>query len=173
LTRNVLLLACCAIGFVASCATSPEDDAPEGDLTVSADDTAADTEMNQAVADDKADNGLSYLAVAKVAQAAGVSCSYDRLATAVAIAKAESGFKATATNTLGNAHGIDRGLWQVNSYWHPEVSVACAFSPSCNARVMYSISSHGKTWTAWWTYKNGKHLPYMAQARAAAAALCP
>ncbi len=168
-----LLLACFAIGFVASCASSEDDDAPEGDLTVSAGDTAADTAVDQAVTDDKADSGLSYLAVAKVAQDAGVSCSYDRIATAVAIAKAESGFKSTATNTVGNAHGIDRGLWQVNSYWHPEVSVACAFSPSCNARAMYRISSHGKTWSAWWTYNNGKHLPFMAKARAAAAAICP
>ncbi len=167
-----LLLACGAIGFVASC-TTLDDDAPEGELTVSADDTAADTAVDQAVIDDKADSGLSYLAVAKVAQDAGVPCSYDRLATAVAIAKAESGFKSTATNTLGNAHGIDRGLWQVNSYWHPEVSVACAFSPSCNARAMYRISSHGEKWSAWWTYNNGKHLPFMVQSRAAAAAICP
>ncbi|CAN5352992.1 hypothetical protein BH11MYX1_BH11MYX1_17710 [soil metagenome] len=173
--RNLLLLACCALGFVASCATTEGDEAParEGDLTVSSEDTTADAEMDRAVADDKADSGLSYLAVAKVAQLAGIYCSYDRLATAVAVARAESGFRSTATNTVGNSHGIDRGLWQINSYWHPDVSVACAFSPSCNARVMYQISSHGTIWTAWWTYKNGKHLPYMAQARAAAAAICP
>jgi hypothetical protein len=122
--------------------------------------------------DGKADGALSYQAVARVAKTAGLTCTGERIAIAVAVAKAESGFRPTITNTAGNAHGIDRGLWQINSYWHPNVTAACAFSPSCNARAMVRISSSGTKWSPWWTFKNRKHVPFMSQARAAQAAVC-
>ena len=132
----------------------------------------ADAELEQMVADGKADGALTYVAVARLARNAGLSCSGSRIAIAVAVAKAESGFRPRITNTAGNAHGIDRGLWQINSYWHPNVSATCAFSPSCNARAMARISSYGTKWSPWWTYKNGKHQPFMAQARSAQATVC-
>ena len=131
-----------------------------------------DEVFGQMSEDGKADAALGYQAVARLAKNAGVSCTGDRIALATAVAKAESGFRPQITNTAGNAHGIDRGLWQINSYWHPEISAACALSPSCNARGMAAISSRGTRWNPWWTYKNGKHLPFMASARAAQAAVC-
>lgn len=158
-----------AVGCVA------EDDVPEWtdeDNVVSADEQSADQELEQMLADGKADGALTYLAVAKLIHAGGVSCYGSRIATAVAVAKAESGFRPTITNTAGNAHGIDRGLWQINSYWHPEVSKDCALSASCNARAAARISTWGRYWSQWWTYKNGKHLPYMSQARAAQDTVC-
>ena len=142
------------------------------DNVVSDEELAADTELEQAVADGKADGALTYLAVARLAKNAGIACTGSRIATAVAVARAESSFRPTITNTVGNAHGIDRGLWQINSYWHPEVSASCALSASCNARAAARISSKGTSWSQWWTYKNGKHLPYMSQARSAQNTVC-
>ena len=154
----------------AGCAT--EDETLDGDFEVSEDDAIDDTVFDQTTQDGKADGALSYQAVAQVAKNAGLSCTGERIAIAVAVAKAESAFRPTITNTAGNSHGIDRGLWQINSYWHPEISAACALSASCNARGMAAMSSRGTKWSPWWTYVNGKHRPFMAQARAAQAAVC-
>jgi hypothetical protein len=167
-----VLFACApAVGCVGA---DGEDDFEwsEDDNQVSEDELLADAELEQAVADGKADGALTYLAVARLAKNAGIACVNERIALAVAVAKAESGFRPTITNTAGNAHGIDRGLWQINSYWHPEVSAACALSASCNARAAARISSYGRNWNQWWTWKNGRHLPYMSQARAAQHTVC-
>ena len=144
----------------------------EEDNIVSEDETAADLELEQAVADGKADGALTYVAVARLAKNAGISCTGERIALATAVAKAESGFRPQITNTAGNAHGIDRGLWQINSYWHPEVSKSCALSASCNARAAARISSYGRNWNQWWTWTNRKHVPFMSQARAAQNTVC-
>ena len=166
----LLALALSAISATA-CATDDAVEDPE-DLTVTDADTSADTEFDQETSDSKADGALGYQAVARLVVNAGIACVGDRVAVAVAVAKAESGFRPGISNTAGNAHGVDRGLWQINSYWHPEVSRACAFSASCNARAAANISNHGRSWSQWWTYKNGKHLPFMGAARAAAHAVC-
>jgi hypothetical protein len=144
----------------------------EQDLVVTAEDEAEDAAFETLAQDDKADSALTYTAVARLVLDAGVSCYGDRIAIATAVARAESSFRPWITNTAGNVHGIDRGLWQINSYWHPEVSAACALSASCNARAMARISRGGTRWSEWWTYKNGKHWPFMTQARAAARAVC-
>jgi hypothetical protein len=172
MTRTVSLLSVFALALAAGCAMD-DDEVLDGDFEVSEDDTIEDTVFEQMTQDGKADGALSYQAVARLAKNAGLSCSGERIALAVAVAKAESGFRPTITNTVGNTHGIDRGLWQVNSHWHPEVSATCALSASCNARAMASISSRGTRWSPWWTYNNGKHRPFMAQSRAAQAAVCP
>jgi hypothetical protein len=162
-----------ALSVLVGCVAGEDEfEGEEPSYEVTEEDQAADAEVDAATQDGKEDSTLSYLAVAKVAHTAGVSCTGDRLAIAVAVAKAESGFRTGATNTAGNAHGIDRGLWQINSYWHPEVSATCAFSASCNARAMARISNYGRSWSQWWTYNNGKHLQFMSQARAAKATVC-
>ncbi len=161
--------------LVSACVMDDDTEEPwsEEDNVVTDDDQANDQALDDVLMDSKADGALSYRAVAQLAKDGGIACSGERIALATAVAKAESGFRPTITNTAGNAHGIDRGLWQINSYWHPEVSAACALSASCNARAAARISSKGTKWSQWWTYKNGKHLPYMSQARAAQNAVCP
>jgi hypothetical protein len=144
----------------------------EEDNIISEDEAGADNELEQAVADGKADGALTYVAVARLAKNAGFPCTGERIATAVAVAKAESSFRPWITNTVGNTRGIDRGLWQINSYWHPEVSASCALSASCNARAAARISSKGASWSQWWTWKNRKHVPFMAQSRSAQATVC-
>lgn len=52
---------------------------------------------------------------------------------AVRVAKCESGLNSKATNT--NTDGsIDRGLFQINSKWHAEVSADQAFDPEVSAK---------------------------------------
>jgi hypothetical protein len=46
------------------------------------------------------------------------------------LAKCESQFNPLALNNNGQ-HGIDRGVFQINTKYHPEVSNECAFSTKC------------------------------------------
>lgn len=78
------------------------------------------------------------------------------LRNAVAVALAESGGNPAAVGTNSDQwRSRDRGLWQINSHWHPEVSDAAAFNPATAAVAAYRISSHGTSWSAWSTWKNG------------------
>jgi hypothetical protein len=96
----------------------------------------------------------------------------DTLVLAVAIGLAESGCIRTARGVNGPTQGcpngsVDRGLWQINSCWHPEVSDRCSYRAQCNAHAAYAISSGGTDFTPWVTYNAGLHLRYMDEARAA------
>lgn len=81
----------------------------------------------------------------------------DELLNAVRIMDAESGRRtsATYTNTDGSR---DRGLFQINDRWHPNVTDDCAYNALCNikaARQIYKDWNH--TWNAWSAYKNGSY----------------
>jgi peptidoglycan hydrolase-like protein with peptidoglycan-binding domain len=90
---------------------------------------------------------------------------------AVAVALAESQGKNDATNTAGNhPPSEDRGLWQINNYWHPEVSDAQAFDPASAAAAAYRISGQGMDWNAWTTYTSGTFRLYLQRAHAAVVA---
>jgi hypothetical protein len=100
----------------------------------------------------------------------------DTLVLAVAIALAESNCVRTARGENGPTRGCgngstDRGLWQINDCWHPQVSDRCAYRAQCNADAAYRISSGGKDFTPWVTYNAGRHLQFMDEARAAVARL--
>ena len=89
-------------------------------------------------------------------------------AIAVAVALAESSGRTDATNFNHDSHhSEDRGLWQINSYWHPEVSSSCAFDASCNARSAKTIAHGGSNWTPWATYNGGNYKKHLATATAA------
>jgi hypothetical protein len=47
----------------------------------------------------------------------------------------ESNWRQNAVGYNRNGQGIDRGLWQWNSKWHPEISDECAFSPKCSTDI--------------------------------------
>jgi lysozyme-like protein len=107
---------------------------------------------------------------AKVASRAGFSGS--RLVTAVAVGMAESSCRPEAYLSNGPTKGcpngsVDRGLWQINSCWHPSVSKSCAYDAQCNANAAYRISSGGANWRPWVAYTNGRHKAHLAQAKAA------
>lgn len=123
---------------------------------------------------------LSINEVVCLARSVGVP--NDQLATCVAIANAESQFNTDARSTNpprpGHCpHGsTDRGLWQINDCWHPEVSDTCAFDANCNAEAMFRISGGGRNWSQWTTYGNGRgpYRMYLPAAEMAVAnATCP
>ncbi len=94
------------------------------------------------------------------------------LVLAVAVAAPESGYDpaSVGTNppTSGCPNGRDRGLWQINDCYHPDVSDQCAFDPACAADAAFRISGGGTVWTPWAAFKGGLHLPFMASAQTAA-----
>jgi hypothetical protein len=122
------------------------------------------------------DNEYTAESVASMRQAliyarqAGLACA--NLPLAGAIAMAESSLNTTAKNYNGATSGcpsgsVDRGLWQINSCYHPSYSSTCVFDGACNARAMAKISDSGTDWSPWWTYKSGAYKKYMNAARAA------
>jgi len=110
---------------------------------------------------------LTALDVAQLALQVGLPT--DKVAVAVAIAWAESGLR---TDAIGHNYAYpggpitstDRGLWQINDYYHPEVNNACAFDGVCNTSAMIRISSQGTNWSPWTTYANGAYLTFLAAA---------
>jgi hypothetical protein len=87
---------------------------------------------------------------------------------AIAIILAESGGNPGATNTEGNKPpSIDRGLWQFNSKWHPEVTDSCAFDPVCSTKAAFALSKGGTDYSQWTAFKNGTFKQFLARAQAA------
>lgn len=67
---------------------------------------------------------------------------------AVRVAKCESSLNPTATNT--NApNSIDRGLFQINSRFHPEVSDLQAFDPIFSTKFFCDAVKNGNI--TWWS----------------------
>jgi Lysozyme like domain len=77
---------------------------------------------------------------------------------ALAVVFAESGARCDAHNTAGNRPpSTDRGLFQINGYWHREVNDACL----CNAQAACRISNGGTNWHPWstWSEAARRHYP--------------
>lgn len=111
---------------------------------------------------------LTPAQIAAYARAAGFTG--PGLAKAVAVALAESGGNPQAVNTNSDRYrSRDRGLWQINAHWHPEVSDAAAFDPAQAAQAAYRISAGGRDWGQWATWKNGAAAAQMGRAQLAAA----
>jgi hypothetical protein len=107
---------------------------------------------------------LSAAQLAKLARDAGFTG--DGLVNAVAVALAESsGF--TKALLVNENCTRDRGLWQINDYWHPEVSEQQAFDPVQNAKAAYEISSQGTDWDQWSTWESGAYKDYLPDAEQA------
>jgi Lysozyme like domain/Ricin-type beta-trefoil lectin domain len=104
------------------------------------------------------------------------------LATAVAIALAESGcdpsacYDETASATCARhvrpGDSVDRGAWQLNSKNSDRVSAKCAFSGPCAARDAYSsISWQGTYFSRWSTYLTDAYARFLTAAQTAVNAL--
>ncbi|HEV7978603.1 FG-GAP-like repeat-containing protein [Amycolatopsis sp.] len=90
----------------------------------------------------------------------------ENFVVAVAVAMAESRCDPAARG-VNPGHSIDRGLWQINDYYHPDVSDTCAYNAQCNANAAFRISDGGTDWSPWSTYKSGSYKKFLTQARAA------
>ena len=79
-------------------------------------------------------------------------------ATIVAIAWAESGGNPFACNYNPGSGSWDRGILQINDYWHSEIDDACAFDPDCAFLAAYIISNQGSDFTDWVTYNGSTRI---------------
>jgi hypothetical protein len=110
-------------------------------------------------------HGAAGLTVAAVR--AGFTGQGLRLAVAVGLA--ESGGNPTARGpnppTPGCPTGsTDRGAWQLNNCYHPEIGDACADDLACAAAAAYRISAGGANWSEWTTYTSGAYHAQLAAA---------
>lgn len=97
---------------------------------------------------------------------------FANAATGVAIALAESGGKSDAVHhNVGPPPSIDRGLWQINSRFHPEVTDAQAFDPAAATDAARRISKAGADWTPWAAFRNNAYSRYLPAAQSAVARL--
>lgn len=101
---------------------------------------------------------LSANQAMQYAQSAGFSGT--ALTVATAIMQAESGFNTLAQHV--NSDGsVDRGIFQINSRWHSEVSDSCAYDPLCASQAAYRISSQGSNFNPWTTYTSGAYQRFL------------
>jgi hypothetical protein len=108
---------------------------------------------------------LSYAEIAQVARAAGFGKDESTLATAVAVAMAESSGRTKAVSPTGCCHG----LWQINVNVHPYTKTQMQ-DPAQNAAAAWKISNSGTNWKPWSAYNNGAYLMYLTQAKSASKA---
>lgn len=83
----------------------------------------------------------------------------------VSIAKAESGGFDGATNwnppTIDAPYGsLDRGILQINDWYHYEVSDSCAFDAECSFRQAYRISHNGTQYHEWASFVDDSYLAF-------------
>jgi hypothetical protein len=64
-------------------------------------------------------------------------------------------------------NGDSIGLWQINVPSHPEYDKNQLTSPTYNAQAACAISSNGKNWRWWTTWKNGAYKQYITEAESA------
>ena len=102
------------------------------------------------------------------------------LATAYAVARAESGGRSNAYNPPSNGTGDDSyGIFQINmigglgperlaKQWRSSDGTSFKlsgkedlFDPLTNAKVAYHMSNGGKNWSAWTTYTSGKYQQFL------------
>lgn len=91
-----------------------------------------------------------------------VSGGRGRTDIAAAVAEAESSGQPMRFGVnAGPPRSIDRGLWQINDYYHAEVSDDCAYRALCNARNAYRISNGWRDFKPWSTFNSGLYLNHM------------
>jgi peptidoglycan hydrolase-like protein with peptidoglycan-binding domain len=135
-----------------------------------------DLAEKQAIADGVSVALVPVVDVARVCKAAGFSG--DGLVNAVSVALAESGVYQSKTDewkcdpiarfvNLGSQYSIDRGIFQINNYFHPDVTDDEADTPLTAAKEAYRISKSGTNFTPWATWNSGAAAKRKAVAQAA------
>lgn len=100
---------------------------------------------------------LSQSQVYNYARAAGLTNMQAQIAASIAMA--ESGGDTNAINSSNVEYSV--GLWQINTFAHPQYSINQLKDPSYNASAMYAVSSGGTNWNPWTTYTNGAYKKFV------------
>lgn len=96
--------------------------------------------------------------IASYARAAG--CPESAIPTAVAIARAESSGNPGAR--LVTKREDSRGLWQINTYAHPQYANVNLYDPMINAQAMVDVSGGCQNWRPWSTFTSGAFQKFLA-----------
>lgn len=75
--------------------------------------------------------------------------SFDEAQHGMAIVQCESKWNKEAEQFKRNTQGVDRGLFQINSHFHPEVPASCAYDVYCGTRAAMKIYQDWGGWDAW------------------------
>jgi hypothetical protein len=112
----------------------------------------------------------------EIARKTGQPARNIDVATLVAIAFAENMGRATGSeiptdrsNSEGNEPegSVDRGMWMINSYWHPTVTDECAYDWRCATRytvdslVRWDRTDQTSRFGAWTAFKVGNHVTHL------------
>lgn len=110
---------------------------------------------------------LNEFQIAGYALAAGFPP--NEIATATAIALAESGGDPAATNHNTNG-SYDYGLWQINTVHGGLLNQGDKFNPLDNAKMALTVyKGAGNKWTPWSVYKSGVYRAQLLKGTAGAA----
>jgi len=90
----------------------------------------------------------------------------DQLTIAVAVARAESGWRTDAR--LLTSQEDSRGLWQINTFAHRNFNLGLLYDPNYNAYAASVVYVNaGRRWTPWTTYTRGTYRQFMSAAATA------
>jgi hypothetical protein len=93
----------------------------------------------------------------------------QEVATATAVALAESGGNTDATNRNTNG-SVDYGLFQINTVHGPLLNQGNKFNPLDNAKMALTVWQRaGNRWTPWTVYKSGVYRAQLLKGTAGAA----
>jgi peptidoglycan hydrolase-like protein with peptidoglycan-binding domain len=118
----------------------------------------------QAIADGLSVALVPVVDIARDCKAAGFAG--NKLVDSVSVALAESGVYIARTDewfcdpiarfvNLGNPRSVDRGVFQINDYFHPDVTDDEADTPASAAKEAYRISKGGTDFSPWATWGSG------------------
>lgn len=112
---------------------------------------------------------LSDAQIASAAAAAGFP--KDEIATAVAVALAESGGNPLAVNASEPDGSVSRGLWQINSVHASLLASNDWRDPAGNAKMAFIIWQRaGGKWTPWGAFNNQSFRLHLTRGQAVAGA---
>jgi len=96
------------------------------------------------------------------------------LSIITAIAQAESGLAVHGPDNINSDqwHSRDRGILQINSHWHPEVSDSCAYNPACAFQAAFRISG-GNNFSQWATFTGGQYKTFLSKTMSTTASTSP
>lgn len=110
---------------------------------------------------------IAFVDLAKLLDQAGFTGGVPS-ANGIAIVCAESGRDPNARFVNNDQwQSVDRGLWQINNHWHPEVTDEEAYDPVQATAAALRISNGGIDYTPWSTWGNGAYKTHLEAARVA------
>ena len=104
----------------------------------------------------------SWLDLMRACRASGFEYGKG-LITAFAVSAGENTSRVLTAVFVNNDqwHSRDRGPWQINDHWHPEVTDEEAFDLAISTDEAYRISNQGSSFSPWSAYSNGRYKLFM------------